>query len=191
MRPRSVADRLIQNHVLYAIAAGVIPVPLLDIAAVVAVQVDLVRALARVYEVRFDETSGKALITCLVGASAARIGASALKAAPGFGLVPGVVLEAGLAAVSTYAVGHLFRAQFEDRATRRKFESQVLRSKYEALLEKSRAFARGVRDRRHSVEARTDLFARLARRRANPITTETECGRLRSEVLPVPPEARS
>jgi uncharacterized protein (DUF697 family) len=176
--------------VLYAFAAGAIPVPLLDIAAIAAVQVDLVRALARVYEAEFDDATGKALVTSVLGASAARIGASALKAVPGFGLVPGAVLMAGMAGASTYAMGHLFRAHFEDRGTLRTFNPEALRSKYEALVEKGRALMRDLRAPEHSVEARTDLLERLARLRADQVLSEAEYDHLRSEVLSAPPNAR-
>jgi len=184
VRPRSVADRFIRDHVIYAIGAGAIPVPLLDIAAIVAVQVDLVRALARVYEIQFDDATGKALIISLVGASATRIGASALKAAPVVGLVPGVVLQAGLAGASTYAIGHLFRSHFEDRGNLFTFDPAALRSEYEALLERGKAFVRRLRAGGHSVEATTDLLERLARLRADQVITEAEFQRLKSEVLP-------
>lgn len=113
MTSAEMADHFIHNHMLYAVAAGAIPIPLLDLAAVTAVQVDLVRALARVYEGPFDQATGKALVVSLVGASTARVSASAVKAIPGVGIVPGVIAQAGFAAASTFAVGQLFRAHFE------------------------------------------------------------------------------
>ena len=85
----AIADQIIEDHTVYAAGAGSIPVPLADVAAVAAIQIDLVRALARVYEVPFDVATGKAVVASLTGASAARLGASAVKALPGVGSIGG------------------------------------------------------------------------------------------------------
>src|SRR5262245_24992150 len=76
MNREIVAERIIQDHTTYALAAGAIPIPLADIASVAAVQLDVVRALAKVYEVEFDPAAAKGLIASIIGASAARFGAS-------------------------------------------------------------------------------------------------------------------
>ena len=139
------ADKIIQDHTLYAVAAAAIPVPLADVAAVTAVQLDLIRALAGVYGAGFDPAIGKGLVTAVVGASAARIGASALKAVPVLGLIPGVVAQAGLSAASTYAVGHLFQAHFAAQGTIEDFDPESSRSAYAALMERGREFVRDIR----------------------------------------------
>ena len=40
------ADEIIRSHVLWALGAGLMPVPLFDIAAVTAVQMDMLKQLA-------------------------------------------------------------------------------------------------------------------------------------------------
>jgi hypothetical protein len=79
LNQEQIADHIIQDHTLYAVAAGPIPIPLVDLAWISAVQVDLVRALARVNEVEFDPAMAKGLVAALVGASAVRLGTSVLK----------------------------------------------------------------------------------------------------------------
>ena len=82
-------DRIIRTHVIWASGAGLIPLPLIDLAAVTAIQVDLLNALSKHYGVPFDAASGKSLVTALTGTTLARIGASAIKAIPVVGFLVG------------------------------------------------------------------------------------------------------
>ena len=45
------ADAVIRNHLVWAMGAGFIPVPIADFFAVGAIQLDMVRQLCRVYEI--------------------------------------------------------------------------------------------------------------------------------------------
>jgi len=183
MESQKIANRLVQDHVVYALAAGAIPVPLADVAAITAVQVDLIRALARVYGVTFDPATGKALVVALAGASAVRIGASALKAVPGLGLVPGVIAQAGLAGASTYAIGQLFSAHFAQQGNLSDLDPESVRPHYQALLEKGKAFVQGLLKRGRSIEEITELLERLTQLRTQSTISEAELERLKSEIL--------
>jgi uncharacterized protein (DUF697 family) len=61
------ADAAIREHVGYAVAASAIPIPIADVLAVTAVQLDLVRQLARLYAADYDEAWGKATLAALTG----------------------------------------------------------------------------------------------------------------------------
>ena len=102
-------DEIIKNHIIYSMAAGLIPVPIADIAAVTAIQVAMVKQLASLYAVTYSENSGKALISALTGSTLARVGASAVKALPGVGTLIGNAGQAALAGISTYALGRIYR----------------------------------------------------------------------------------
>ncbi|MDJ0849572.1 MAG: DUF697 domain-containing protein [Myxococcota bacterium] len=176
-----VAQLIIQNHAAYAASAGLIPIPVLDFAAVTAIQVDMVRALARVYDVKFDDALGKALVGSLLGASATRVGASAVKALPVVGALAGVVAGVGLGAASTWALGQLFQAHFEEEGTLEDFDPDQARPVFEDLLERGRRFARpGVRD---ALDAQTRLLERIARLREEGIIDEHEFARLKARVM--------
>ncbi|MCB0572184.1 MAG: DUF697 domain-containing protein, partial [Phaeodactylibacter sp.] len=43
------AQEIVKNHVLISMGAGLVPIPILDIAAVTAVQLDMVKNLAQLY----------------------------------------------------------------------------------------------------------------------------------------------
>jgi len=80
MSEQQPADDIIKSHVVWALGGGLIPVPLFDIAAVTAIQMDMLKQLADLYEVEFSASTGSTF---------ARIGASLIKAVPGIGTVIG------------------------------------------------------------------------------------------------------
>src|SRR6185369_8260606 len=85
----ALATKLVDRYTLYAGGAGLIPIPAADIAAVAAVQLQLVRKLSEIYGVPFSENLGKSLIASLAGvaipSSTAGAVGSALKAVPVIG----------------------------------------------------------------------------------------------------------
>ena len=87
--------------------AGAIPIPLLDLAAVTAVQMDMIKQLCDLYYKDYNEVTGKALIAALTGSMTARYGASLVKTIPGIGSLLGGVSMVVLSGASTYAVGQV------------------------------------------------------------------------------------
>lgn len=69
------AETVIRNHVIWAMGTGFIPVPIADVFAATAVQMDMIRQLCRVYDLEFSETQGKAIVTSLTSSILARAGA--------------------------------------------------------------------------------------------------------------------
>ena len=131
----------------------------------------------------FDQATGKALVVSLVGASTARVSASAVKAIPGGGIVPCVVAQAGFAAASTFAVGQLFRAHFEAQRGISELEPETLRKSYDALVQKGRAIFRGLFARDPSFEEKAEVLERLTRLRASNAIIQTEFERLKHQAL--------
>ena len=184
MDREAIADRIIQDHTLYASVGGAIPVPLIDIATVTAIQIDLVRALARVYEVPYDPAVGKAIIASLTGASAARVGASVVKALPVVGAIPGVITQAGLSGASTYAVGQLFRGHFAEQGTLADLDPEEALPKYQVLLGRGKEVIRSLRPSpRRSIEETTKTLERLARLRDDRVIDASEFDQLKRELM--------
>lgn len=106
------ADKIIKNHMVVSMGAGLIPVPLLDVLAVTGVQLDMLRQLSNNYGIDFMEQSGKSLISAIGGSMLARMGASGVKALPIVGTVLGGVTMGVLSGASTYAIGQVFKEHF-------------------------------------------------------------------------------
>jgi len=86
------AESIINRHVLYSMGAGAIPIPLVDLGAVTAVQLDMIKQLCQNYGIDFNEVTGKSFIASLTGSLFARYGASLVKAVPGIGSLLGGIL---------------------------------------------------------------------------------------------------
>ena len=184
MNRENLANRIIQDHVTYAVAAGAIPVPLVDLAAVTAVQLDAVRALARVYEIEFDPALGKGLIVSIIGASTGRLAASLAKAVPGVGWMPATIANAAFAGASTYAVSHLFCAHFAREGKLEDMDAVSSRPLSEELFERGRSFVRNVRSPApRSVEDTTGLLERLSRLREHGAVDQDEFESLKREIF--------
>ena len=107
------ADSIIAKHIGLAMGGGAIPVPLLDLAAVTAVQLEMLKRLAATYETPFDAGSARAFVVSLTAAlgsgALARIGASLAKTLPGIGTLGGGLAQIALTGAATYAIGQLFK----------------------------------------------------------------------------------
>ncbi|MSU52326.1 MAG: hypothetical protein CK538_10930 [Opitutia bacterium] len=111
------SEAIIRQHVLLAAGAGLIPVPLADLAAVTGVQVQMLAALSEHFGIPFSRHRTKSIVMAFLGSVASReiasIGFSAaLKAVPGIGTMLGAASMPLASAALTYAIGAVFRDHF-------------------------------------------------------------------------------
>ncbi len=132
------ADTIIRNHVIWSMGAGMIPILIADIFAVSALQVDMIKQLCKVYDIDYQETQGKALVTSLTSSTLARIGArSLIKLIPGLGILGGIPV-ALFAGASTYALGEVFKRHFESGGTILDFDVDRVKKYYQEKFEKGK-----------------------------------------------------
>lgn len=137
------AETIIRNHVLWSMGAGLIPVVVADVFAVSALQLDMIRQLARVYNIDFSETQGKAIVTSLTSATIARITAgSVAKLIPVVGSVVGGISNSIFAGASTYALGEVFKKHFDSGGTFLDFDTSRLSKMYKEKFEKGKKVAK-------------------------------------------------
>jgi uncharacterized protein (DUF697 family) len=119
------ASKLVDRFSLWSAAAGLIPVPLVDIAAVGGVQLQMLRRLSEMYGVPFSDNRGKSIIATLAGslipASTATTTAmgvsSALKAIPAVGTAIGALTMPAFSACATWVIGKVFIKHFNSGGT--------------------------------------------------------------------------
>jgi uncharacterized protein (DUF697 family) len=115
------ASHLVDRLSLWSGAAGLIPVPLVDMAAVGGVQLHMLRRLSEIYGVPFSENRGKSILTSLVGAvipaSAASTTASLMKGLPVIGTSIGVLTMPVVSAGATWVIGKVFIQHFASGGT--------------------------------------------------------------------------
>jgi len=146
------ANKLVKNHVLWSMGAGLIPTPIVDFFAVGGIQLDLVRQICKLYDVSFRENDGKAILSALTGSGIARIGAQAIKFIPGVGTVLGSVSMSILSGASTYAVGQVFIRHFETGGTILDFDASRLKKMYDEQFEKGKKVARDLKEEQDNQE---------------------------------------
>src|ERR1700704_1323624 len=138
------AAKLVDRFSLWSGAAGLIPVPLVDIAAVGGVQLQMLRKLSEIYGVPFSDNRGKSIIASLAGslipASAATTTAmgfsSALKFIPGIGSAVAALTMPVFSAGATYAIGKAFIQHFASGGTLLDFNPPDYREFIKAQKEK-------------------------------------------------------
>lgn len=150
------ASPIIKNHMIWSMGAGFIPVPIADLFAVSAIQLDMIRQLCKVYDIDFKQTEGKAMITALTGSGLARLGARAVKFIPGVGSILGGVTMAALSGASTYALGEVFKKHFETGGTFLDFDPERLRKYYNEKFEKGKEVADELRKKQENIAKSAD-----------------------------------
>ncbi len=115
------ASKLVERFALWSGAAGLLPVPFLDVAAVGGVQLQMLRRLSQIYGVPFSANRGKSIIASLMGsmipATSGMGVASALKSVPAIGTAVGTITMSGVSAGATYAIGKVFIQHFASGGT--------------------------------------------------------------------------
>jgi len=138
-------DAIIRKWTYAAVAAGLIPVPVVDLAAVAAIQLKMVSDLSRHYNVPFAENRGKAAIGALTGTVVSRqlapVAASLLKVIPLLGQFGGAVAMSVSAGASTYAVGRVFDRHFASGGTLLDFDAARFRGVFSREYERGKAVA--------------------------------------------------
>jgi uncharacterized protein (DUF697 family) len=117
------ASEIIKNYVLWSAGIALIPLPLVDMVAITAIQLRMLKKLCDHYEIEFSEHRGKALIASLIGGlHTGLLAASFSKVVPVLGLVGAVAPMTAIAGAITYAVGKVFVQHFETGGTLLDFE---------------------------------------------------------------------
>jgi uncharacterized protein (DUF697 family) len=119
------ASQLVDRFSLWSGAAGLVPVPLIDVIAVGGVQLQMLRKLSEIYGVPFTDNRGKSVIASLAGAiisastatTTAMTFGSLMKGIPGFGSVIGALTMPVYSAGTTYVIGHVFMKHFGSGGT--------------------------------------------------------------------------
>jgi uncharacterized protein (DUF697 family) len=118
---RAAAVKLVKRFSLWSGAAGIIPLPLIDLAAVGGLQIQMLRRISQIYGVPFSENRGKALIAGLAGAmipASSGLGVmSVAKGVPVIGTAVAAIAMPALSAGATYAIGMAFIQHFASGGT--------------------------------------------------------------------------
>lgn len=137
----ALALQTVKKWSLWATGAGFIPVPVIDWAAVSALQLKMIRDVAEVYGVPFHESRASSFIGSILGGWAgttAGYGLTTLvKSLPVVGTILGGLTVPATTGAVTYAVGKIFTQHFAMGGTLLDFDPDLARQHFKTEMAKA------------------------------------------------------
>jgi uncharacterized protein (DUF697 family) len=177
------AEKIIRSHVLWAIGGGLIPLPLVDFAAVTAIQLEMLQQLANLYEVNYSQNVGKTFVSALTGTTLASLGASMVKAIPGIGSILGGASMSVMSGASTYAVGQVAINIFSDSGSLLDFNIENAKKAYESAYKKGKSYVSDLEDSQDEATNVYESLEKLGKLRQQGILSEEEFEAKKKELL--------
>lgn len=135
-------EKIIYRYLGWSVGAGLIPFAFVDLAALIVVQVKMLKEITELYDLPFMEERTKSLVSALIGsvAPAAVAGgvASLVKMIPIIGSVVGAFSMSALAGASTWALGKLFIQHFERGGTIYDLDTENLKENFQNLFKEGK-----------------------------------------------------
>ena len=138
------ASRIISSSTAWSAATGAIPVPLLDVAALAAMQASMIGKIAALYGETLGSQAARSIVSVLLGTLlpaglAVGVMRSTIKLVPGAGYIIGTASMMGLSAAATYAIGKVFVNHFEGGGTLANFSPEAVKADLKREYEGARA----------------------------------------------------
>lgn len=146
------ATKIVNRYILWSMGAGLVPIPIVDVAAIIGVQMKMLSQLAKYYSIEFSEEKGKSLVSSLIGGIAAEsiahgsIG-SFLKMIPGAGTLFGLVAMPVSAGATTYAIGKVFTQHFASGGNLLNFDPDSARDLFNKSFREGKQVARDIKSK--------------------------------------------
>lgn len=135
-------DAIIRKRVYAAIGVGFVPVPLVDLAGLTAIQLELIHALAKAYGVEFQKERVKSIISSLCGGvlSVAMVPffASIFKSIPVIGTTAGGATISIVGGASTYAIGQVFDRHFRHGGNLLNLDAKEAKTYFKTKMEEGK-----------------------------------------------------
>jgi uncharacterized protein (DUF697 family) len=139
----------LKNHIIASMGVGLIPLPLVDLVALTGIQVNMLRKLAKSYDIPFFQDKVKNILASLIGGglpvTLSGVFASLLKSVPIVGQTTGALAMTILAGATTYAVGKVFIQHFESGGTFLNFNPDSVRQYYEAMFKEGQSITENLK----------------------------------------------
>ncbi len=122
---------------------GLLPVPLVDIPALIVVQLNLLRQLSRIYDIPFFHDAVRKILSSMIAGTLPIVATPALatslvKFIPGLGQAAGALTMSAIAGASTYAIGKVFIQHFASGGTFLTFDPEKVSDYYTDMFEKGK-----------------------------------------------------
>jgi uncharacterized protein (DUF697 family) len=139
----SQAQAIIRRDVLWSLGAGLVPLPILDIAAVTAVDLKMLKELSELYGVKFSEGIAKKIAYSLLSSVGvlgigSMVCGSLSKLVPVVGQALGIISVPIVVGAFTHALGQVLLMHFEAGGTLLDFDPEAMRAFFKQEFEKAK-----------------------------------------------------
>lgn len=139
MKTREEAGGITKRYAAYAAGVGLVPMPLLDLAALSALQVSLIEKISKLYGVPFNQVRAEAIVGGILGGwgavSAGGLAAvSLMRFAPVFGLPFAAATMPTMNAAVTWAIGKALITHYELAGTLMTLDPEEVKRRYQKEL---------------------------------------------------------
>ena len=147
------SNDLVRKYMWWTMGAGLIPIPLVDVAAVSGIQLKMLKDVSDIYEVKFSENRGKSIVSALLGSivpnslTSGGMG-SLLKMIPVVGTVMGGVSMAVFSGAATYAIGKAFIQHFEAGGTFLDFDPVNIKDYFKSKFQEGQVIAKEMNEKK-------------------------------------------
>lgn len=128
------AEKIVQAHIPWVIAASGCPLPILDLTIIATIQLSMIAKICNTYELPFKRNAAKAtIITLLVGSIQNIVTFNIVdifKYIPVVGLVASFTVSSAVAVAFTYSMGSIFINHFEAGGTISSFDPKKKRVEF-------------------------------------------------------------
>lgn len=135
-------EKAIRTSVYASMGVGIVPLPLFNVAAATASNLNLARKLSNLYGVEFKEGAAKKVIAAVIGASAGTLATPLVESVVGLVPVIGWPLVIGtkpvLNGMTTYAIGRMFVTHFENGGSFLGANLDAMKENFKAAFKNSR-----------------------------------------------------
>lgn len=133
----TLATEAIKKYSLYSAGAGLIPMPLVDFAAISIIQLKMLKQVSAIYGVPFDADRVRSIVAALLGGLAGTnlgygLGRDLLKVVPVVGPVLGGFSVSAMGGAVTWAMGRVFMQHFASGGTLLDFDPDAMRQHFKA-----------------------------------------------------------
>lgn len=152
-RRKAKSKQIVIANIFWAVSIGIVPIPMVDLALIMAIQMKMVNELSFLYNVKFSKNRTRAIVVSLIG-GVGIIGMSSLKLIPVAGTI-GAGLNFGLiSGAFTFAIGQVFIDHFESGGTSENFDVKQARKRMKELVSEGKEVAMKYKKSQSSVNCR-------------------------------------
>jgi len=137
---RAHCQKVVIENVFWAASVGLVPVPLVDVVGISAIQLKMGNEISLEYDFKFSKHQLKAVLASLTS-GLTLFTVSSLKLIPGIGSTGAGIGVSALGGAVTYGIGHLFIEHFEQGGTVEDLDIRAARRRLKELTEEGKIVA--------------------------------------------------